>query len=236
MNLLNLIRRATDQPDPGSASSPSSHQQLAEAIAKRPAAALSVAKAQADIEAVHDLSTDARKKYQEDVEAATAAAEQVRSWAEAGMCGPGPDAAIQRASAAKAAAASAMFKADGARAALPRLRELQAEAVSRASMVEDEVRAAVTELLYQEVESDLEMLEAARPQQVEAYARLTSLAEIFRPWGAAHHLAGFASARGTQIKQRLKALEIVPLDETQLRNRARAWRERAQEIASKPSS
>ncbi|MDA8349423.1 MAG: hypothetical protein M0038_11570, partial [Pseudomonadota bacterium] len=147
-------------------------------------------------------------------EAEATARAAAREWSTAGCPEESrPDQALlDRSAHAAEAAADTRTLAAGAAEALPGLRAAAHEARTAFSRAEERLRAAVAGVLAARVETNFVELARARDAYLAALRQIAYVRHLFKPWGPAHPLHGFAGP-GTAIDARLRELAIEPLAE-----------------------
>lgn len=187
---------------------------LRDAHAERDRAEAELRAADSKVERALEVIAGSERADREAGAAEATARAAAREWSAAGCpqaSRPAQD-LLDRSAAAAEAAADARTLAAGAMEALPGLREAAREARSAFSRAEERLREAVTDVLAARIEPRLVELARARDAYLEALRPIAYVRHLFKPWGPAHPLHGFAGP-GTAIDGRLRELAIEPLAE-----------------------
>ena len=187
---------------------------LREAHAERDRAEAELRAADSKVERALEVIAGSERADRSAAAAEATARAAAREWSTAGC----PEASrpdqglLDRSAAAAEAAADARTLAAGAMEAMPGLREAAQDARMAFSRAEERLREAVTGVLAAQIEPRLVELARARDAYLEALRPIAYVRHLFKPWGPAHPLHGFAGP-GTAIDGRLRELAIEPLAE-----------------------
>ncbi len=208
---------------------------LREAHAERARAEAELSTAEDRVARAVAVIDGAARADREAGEAEAVARDAAREWSAAGC----PEASrpaqdlLDRSAAAAEAAADARTLGAGAAEALPGLRAAAHEARLAFSRAEERLRAAVAEVLAARIEPRLVELARARDAYLAALRPIAYVRHLFKPWGPAHPLHGFAGP-GTAIDARLRELAIEPLAEPDIAGGAHDLRALAERLLKDP--
>jgi hypothetical protein len=180
------------------ASPPDVTQRLHDAHAAKATAIQALRDAEAATQRVQDVIADGELAKDTALEAADAAAASTRAWAIGGATGPSGDSfALAKAADAERAAIAARIRADGARAAMPEVRQLEENARLALNSADEAINEAVRQVLLVEVEPCFALIEHAYRETYEAHLRVHALARLlYGKW---------ESFSDTTLSQRLSA-------------------------------
>jgi hypothetical protein len=144
---------------------------------------------------------------------------------------------LARAADARSRAVNAKLVATGSAKGMSGARSTAMAARAEVANSELEIKAAIAQILLEQLEPNFQKLERAHVEYVDALTAISALHMLVRATGPMHPFHPFASATAAdEITRRLKNCEIHHPNDTDLRPRAGALVDFARRLASDPDA
>jgi hypothetical protein len=216
-------------------------QKLASAIAALPAAQAQLEAAQQAHQRVQDIIDTGEHVERLARRAEGAVASATRAWSEAGAPENVPSvdpALVLRLTQARRDADAAAFQAEGAKAALPKLRAAVEDVQTAMSQVKADILAAGVAVMASLIEDDLQELELQAKKNAQRVARIHALRIIMHgKWGPMSRYHKFGNSPiGQSLEQRLRDTGFHIPSEQEVRRLSNAWADLGERLVSDPDA